>query len=157
MLLNDSSCAPAHNTPFPLERSPPASFKRLLGRWRPLLEASPGRSEELNDCNRPVPIREVAPHPVGKLQEVVTLELFDFLDCGTDGRPCSFANHLEVAERRRVALTDELANSTARSESPKFVPVLDAAGRDVKAVYFGSHAKAEGLREFVQARPCLLC
>src|SRR5207245_4026637 len=27
---NDSSCAPAHNTPFPLRRSPPASFKRLL-------------------------------------------------------------------------------------------------------------------------------
>src|SRR5439155_3823460 len=26
-----SSCAPAHNTPPPLERSPPASFKRLLG------------------------------------------------------------------------------------------------------------------------------
>ena len=31
MSLNDSSCAPAHNTPFPLERSPPASFKRMLG------------------------------------------------------------------------------------------------------------------------------
>ena len=30
-MLNDSSCAPAHNTPLPLERSPPASFKRLLG------------------------------------------------------------------------------------------------------------------------------
>jgi len=29
--LNDSSCAPAHNTPLPLERSPPGSFKRLLG------------------------------------------------------------------------------------------------------------------------------
>jgi len=29
--LNDSSCAPAHNTPLPLERSPPASFKRMLG------------------------------------------------------------------------------------------------------------------------------
>src|SRR2546422_8081246 len=28
--LNDSLCAPAHNTPLPLERSPPASFKRLL-------------------------------------------------------------------------------------------------------------------------------
>ena len=28
--LNDSSCAPAHNTPIPLERSPPASFKRML-------------------------------------------------------------------------------------------------------------------------------
>ena len=31
MSLNDSSCAPAHNTPLPLERAPPASFKRLLG------------------------------------------------------------------------------------------------------------------------------
>src|SRR6266571_7634852 len=30
MSLNDSSCAPAHNTPLPLRRSPPASFKRLL-------------------------------------------------------------------------------------------------------------------------------
>src|SRR5437867_13337194 len=29
--LNDSSCAPAHNTPRPLARSPPGSFKRLLG------------------------------------------------------------------------------------------------------------------------------
>ena len=31
MQLNDSSCAPAHNTPLPLRRSPPGSFKRLLG------------------------------------------------------------------------------------------------------------------------------
>ena len=38
--MNDSSCAPAHNTPLPLERSPPASFKRLLGRW-------PSRIDEL--------------------------------------------------------------------------------------------------------------
>src|SRR6266571_3010966 len=30
-LLNDSSCAPAHNTPLPFKRSPPVSFKRLLG------------------------------------------------------------------------------------------------------------------------------
>ena len=30
--MNDSSCPPGHNTPLPLERSPPASFKRLLGR-----------------------------------------------------------------------------------------------------------------------------
>src|SRR6266568_8041972 len=29
--LNDSPCPPGHNTPLPLERSPPASFKRLLG------------------------------------------------------------------------------------------------------------------------------
>jgi len=29
--LNDSPCALAHNTPLPLERSPPGSFKRLLG------------------------------------------------------------------------------------------------------------------------------
>src|SRR5437660_9446514 len=32
---DDSPCPPGHNTPLPLERSPPASFKRLLGR-RPL-------------------------------------------------------------------------------------------------------------------------
>src|SRR2546422_9185123 len=30
-MVNDSSWAPAHNTPVPLKRSPPASFKRLLG------------------------------------------------------------------------------------------------------------------------------
>src|SRR2546429_5994299 len=30
--MNDSSCAPAHNAPLPLRRSPPASFKRMLGR-----------------------------------------------------------------------------------------------------------------------------
>ncbi len=29
--LNDSSCPPGHNTPVPLRRSAPASFKRLLG------------------------------------------------------------------------------------------------------------------------------
>ncbi len=29
--LTDGSCAPAHNTPLRLERSPPASFKRMLG------------------------------------------------------------------------------------------------------------------------------
>src|SRR5205807_9347519 len=27
----NSPCTPGHNTPLPLERSPPASFKRLLG------------------------------------------------------------------------------------------------------------------------------
>src|SRR5438105_12507951 len=30
-MWDDSPCPPGHNTPFPLERSPPASFKRLLG------------------------------------------------------------------------------------------------------------------------------
>ena len=29
-LLNDSSCPPAHNTLVPLERSAPASFKRMF-------------------------------------------------------------------------------------------------------------------------------
>lgn len=124
--------------------------------WRALLETSPRRSEELNDGNGAVLIREVAPHPVGKLQEVVTLELFDFLDCGTDGLPYPLANHLEVAERRKVALADELADRTPRSEPSKLVPVLDATGREVKAVCFGGHADAEGLRECVQARRCLL-
>src|SRR5438034_10262907 len=28
---DDSPCPPGHNTPLPLKRSPPASFKRLLG------------------------------------------------------------------------------------------------------------------------------
>ena len=138
-----------HNASF---QSSAASFKRMLGRWRPLLEASQGRSEELNDRNRPVLIREVAPHPIGKFQEVVTFELFHFLDCGTDGLPCSLANHLEVAERRKVALADELANSSPRGKPPKFVLVLDVAGRDVKGVDFDSRANAEGLREFGQAR-----
>src|SRR6266568_54156 len=39
--LNDSSCAAAHNTPLPLERSPPASFKRLLGCRRTVDTTSP--------------------------------------------------------------------------------------------------------------------
>src|SRR5437879_12301199 len=30
-MLNDSSCPPGNDTPLPLERSPPGSFKRLLG------------------------------------------------------------------------------------------------------------------------------
>src|SRR5437867_10418195 len=30
-LVDDSPCPPGHNTPFPLKRSPPVSFKRLLG------------------------------------------------------------------------------------------------------------------------------
>ena len=128
----------------------------MSGSRRLLLKASLGRSEELNDRNGPVLIREVAPHPVGKFQEVVTFELFHFLDCGADGLPCPLANHLEVAERRRVALADELANGSPCSEPPTFVPVLDAAGRDVKAVCFASRANAEGLRELVQARRCFL-
>jgi hypothetical protein len=128
----------------------------MSGRRRLLLKASPGGSEELNDRNGPVPIREVASHPVGKFQEVVTFELFHFLDCGTDGLPCPLANHLEVAERWRVALADELANSSSCSEPPTFIPVLDAAGRDVKAVSFAGRANAEGLREFGQARRCFL-
>src|SRR6266849_8002793 len=30
-MVNDSPCPPEHNTPLPLKRSPPASFKRVLG------------------------------------------------------------------------------------------------------------------------------
>src|SRR5437667_8749802 len=30
-VLDDSPCPPGHNTPLPLRRSPPVSFKRLLG------------------------------------------------------------------------------------------------------------------------------
>src|SRR6266480_3545518 len=30
-MWDDGPCPPGHNTPLPLERSPPASFKRLLG------------------------------------------------------------------------------------------------------------------------------
>src|SRR5437764_12411831 len=30
-MWDDSPCPPGHNTPLPLKRSPPASFKRLLG------------------------------------------------------------------------------------------------------------------------------
>ena len=137
-------------------KSRPDSFKRRLGSWRLLLKASLGRREELNDRNRSVLIREVAPHPVGKLQEVVTLELFHFLDCGADGPPSSLANQLEVRKGRKVAFADELGDGSPRSEPPKFVPVFDATGRDVKAVYFASRANAEGLREFGQARRCVV-
>jgi len=34
--VDDGPCPPGHNTPLPLERSPPASFKRLLGGRRKL-------------------------------------------------------------------------------------------------------------------------
>src|SRR2546430_1378748 len=40
--LNDSSCPPGHNTPLPLERSAPASFKRMLGRWLRCSEVKKG-------------------------------------------------------------------------------------------------------------------
>src|SRR2546430_11572511 len=30
-MWDNSPCPPGHNTPLPLKRSPPASFKRLLG------------------------------------------------------------------------------------------------------------------------------
>src|SRR5437762_2685850 len=40
--MNDSSCPPGHNTPLPLERSPPGSFKRLLGSTFPHLLLGPG-------------------------------------------------------------------------------------------------------------------
>src|SRR3989442_6578868 len=39
-VLDDSSCAPGDNTPAPLERSPPVSFKRLLGRQPTGIRAS---------------------------------------------------------------------------------------------------------------------
>ena len=39
MILNDSSCPPGHNTPIPLGRSAPASFKRLLGVHLPTAQA----------------------------------------------------------------------------------------------------------------------
>src|SRR5213594_3788266 len=32
--VNDSGCVPAHNTPLPLKRSPPVSFKRVLSSAR---------------------------------------------------------------------------------------------------------------------------
>src|SRR6266702_8302027 len=31
-VLDDGPCPAGHNTPLPLERAPPASYKRLLGR-----------------------------------------------------------------------------------------------------------------------------
>src|SRR6266566_8342459 len=34
-VVDVSPCPPGHNTPLPLERSPPDSFKRLLGGGRP--------------------------------------------------------------------------------------------------------------------------
>src|SRR2546423_9941040 len=37
-VVYDSPCPPGHNTPLPLKRSPPVSFKRLLG-IRPTEEA----------------------------------------------------------------------------------------------------------------------
>src|SRR6266581_4858855 len=42
--LDDSPCPPGHNTPLPLERSPPVSFKRLLGSSIAYEGLSPGGS-----------------------------------------------------------------------------------------------------------------
>src|SRR6266480_1820275 len=46
-MWDDGPCAPGHNAPLPLERSPPASFKRLLGGKGTALRVrqSPNRSE----------------------------------------------------------------------------------------------------------------
>src|SRR2546426_816706 len=51
-LLNDSSCAPAHNTPVPLERSPPASFKRMLGSRIRHLSRVTSRQHEENHADK---------------------------------------------------------------------------------------------------------
>src|SRR2546422_3230082 len=49
---NDSSGAPAHNTPLPLERSPPASFKRLLGcRYHEFGSLTDRKSTRLNSSH----------------------------------------------------------------------------------------------------------
>src|SRR5438445_5851388 len=55
-MVNDSSCPPGHNTPIPLERSPPVSFKRLLGSTRPelALKALPKALELTRLIRRPL-------------------------------------------------------------------------------------------------------
>src|SRR2546427_11809708 len=53
--LNDSSCPLGHNAPLPLERSPPGSFKRLLGglpSLTPLIRHSLGRRQTRVDRSR---------------------------------------------------------------------------------------------------------
>src|SRR5216110_3198080 len=52
-VVDDSPCPPGHNTPLPLERSPPVSFKRLLGATLRIAEivTSPGLQEHhKNHC-----------------------------------------------------------------------------------------------------------
>jgi len=67
--VNDSSCAPAHNIPVPLERSAPASFKRLLGCRRTVDTTSPrqqpleGEDDEANE-------RTVKPRQADALDDV---------------------------------------------------------------------------------------
>src|SRR6266498_4016242 len=54
MYSNDSSWAPAHNTPLPLERSPPVSFKRLLGgRCHPAHRATVHANDFLDNVTDP--------------------------------------------------------------------------------------------------------
>jgi len=64
MVRDDSPCLAGHNTPFPLERSPPASFKRLLGGNVSLATLSPPLSPSFNERGYPkesiVPLNEAA-------------------------------------------------------------------------------------------------
>jgi len=58
-MLNVSSCPPGHNTPVPLERSPPASFKRLLGGTFP-------ERRSVCDWQAQLQLLTMAPSPVSK-------------------------------------------------------------------------------------------
>src|SRR6266704_4609960 len=49
--LDDSPCPPGHNTPLPLERSAPASFKRLLGSVLPASAALHLNANPSPDCD----------------------------------------------------------------------------------------------------------
>src|SRR5947209_19960514 len=51
VVLNDSSCPPGHNTPLPLRRSVPTSFKRLLD--GPVLPRYPSNGVDDDEVGRP--------------------------------------------------------------------------------------------------------
>src|SRR5437773_373625 len=58
-MRDDSPCPPGHNTPLPLKRSPPVSFKRLLGAgFRPPTDRVDRFSDE-------APLRGTMPSRVG--------------------------------------------------------------------------------------------
>src|SRR3989442_12575377 len=59
IVLDDSSCPPGHNTPIPLRRSPPASFKRMLGRdHRETRQLEPARSAHTHNPPSLIPDRK---------------------------------------------------------------------------------------------------
>ncbi len=131
--LNDSSCLPGHNTPLPLKRSPPASFKRLLGRVpQPPGEKSPqlvrgvGIGEE--------PFGEYLENDVGVVEEEIASILLPLDVVGPRLVACariiptrhSLFAELDPEGRLEVALLAEDSTTSAWQEDGPFEEIESA-------------------------------